>query len=120
MSTKLRMIYSEAKEINLKPLSSDYSIRFYQKGEADKWVNVVTQSGEFDTLSQAQERFNQEFKEAEALLESRCLFLEDKDKEVVGTIMMWDGVIQNKKAYRIHWLSITPKHQGKGLSKHLL
>ena len=120
MSKKVQMIYKK-KPLDLEIYSNQaYLVRKFNKEDKDAWANIMVLSGEFKTLKEAKKRFKDEFEAPLVKLEEACLFLETKEKEIVGTIMAYEGILSDQKAGRIHWLSIIPKYQGLGLSKILL
>lgn len=70
----------------------------------------------------ALKRFNKEFGNHVTEMEQRCIFIENEQREVVGTTTAWYGNLgdDTQMMGRIHWVGIIPAYQGKKLSKPLL
>lgn len=110
---KIIMIRENLDNIPNYKLPQGYSFRFFTPGDEHNWATIEYLAGEFNSKEKALQRFNQEFKHKQNLLETRCLFLLNDQNDPIGTIMAWEEG-------RIHWVAIIPEYQGKGLSKPLL
>lgn len=97
------------------------------------WCTIVHASGERSTVAEARRDFEREFGKAQAdteagedgasLLGGRMFFAVDADGQPVGTATAWfeplaDGRVGGMG--RVHWLSVVPEAQGRGLGKALL
>lgn len=103
-------------------LPEGFTLRLFQAGEQAEWARVETAAGEFENEEKAMERFNQEFAAHLDEFAKRCLFLENEAGEIIGTTTAWYGAEEDGDEVigRIHWVSIIPEYQGKGLAKPLL
>lgn len=120
MDYSVKMVFKDEDKVKPYYLPQGYRFRFYRQGDESLWAKVETLAGEFASEEKALERFKKEFGDYTQELESRLLFIETDDKEVVGTIMAWYGQLRYENEGRIHWVGIVPSHQGKGLAKPLL
>ena len=76
--------------------------------------------GHFDTKAAAIERFDNEFKDSQNLLKERLLFVVDKDGSKVATAMLWFSHHLNMTIDRLHWIAVSPSHQGQRLTHAML
>lgn len=103
-------------------LPEGFTLRLFQEGDQIEWSRVETAAGEFENKEKALERFNREFGSHLDEFQKRCLFIENKEGKVIGTTTAWYGNYEKTDEVigRIHWVSLVPEYQGKGLSKPLL
>ena len=119
--TRLTMINDNILPCPLAPLPRGYHFRFYKPGDGLIWAEIVTQADEFPALEAALDRFNREFSNADHQLSSRCLILETDSNQPIGTAMGWFNQDFRDGSYgRLHWVSIIPPYQGKGLARPLI
>lgn len=102
---KVQMMRTQLDDIPQYDVPKGFVIRKFRKGDEKLWAYIETLAGEFTTEEMALERFNKEFGNHVTEMEQRCIFIENEQREVVGTI---------------HWVGIIPPYQGKKLSKPLL
>ncbi len=97
-------------------LPDGYSVRAFGEGDDATWVRVWRAAEPFLTIDA--ETFRHEFGDNLPAMTRRCLFLVAPDGSDVGTVTCWyERKYRGKPWGRIHWLAITPDHQGKGLAK---
>jgi len=103
-------------------LPEGYSIRTFKAGEGPVWAGIGAAAGTLPNLGNAQEQFDKEFAEPVDDMESRCFFIvENESHRAVGTAMAWyDPNFHGEPHGRVHWVSIIPEFQGKGLAKPLM
>ena len=102
-------------------LPEGYRIRRFQEGGRSAWAKLETCVGEFDGEAAAERHFDTEFGPFEAHMRERCLFAEDPRGVKIGTITAWYGRLPDGwMADRLHWFSVLPDQQGKGIGKALL
>lgn len=99
-------------------LPSGYSIRWYHPGDKDLWLRIHSLADEYSRITPG--LFDVEFGADEQVLSERQCFLYDGDNIAVGTASAWFDHHESESLGRIHWVAITPQHQGKGLAKPLL
>lgn len=116
------MVRDNLDNIPQRSLPDGYSIRTFKRGEGPVWAEIGAAAGNFTSLEAAQEQFNKEFAEPVEDMESRCFFLvENESNRAVGTAMAWyDPDFDGEPYGRVHWVSIVPEFQGKGLAKPLM
>src|SRR5699024_3863425 len=86
------------------------------------WAKLKVSVDEFQTVEGAHTRFQSEFASQIDEFTQRCLFVVNDVGEVVGTATAWRGIPphDDKEWGRLHWVSIAPDYQGRGLAKPLL
>lgn len=119
-TTPLYMIH-DLNRISDYRLPSGYHFRmFTYNSDREHWANIVTDTGEFTSETQALQRFDREFKPYLNQVKKRIIFIETDDKQVVGTAAAWFGEWNNTIIGRLHWIEIKPAHQGQKLGKPLV
>lgn len=118
----LNMVRQDLFNIPEYSLPTGFRMRFFEKGDEQKWAKVETSVDEFKNKKDALEHFNQEFGAYIEEMSKRCIFIENKNGEVIGTTTAWYGDLNEDGDLwgRIHWVAISPEYQGRGLSKPLL
>lgn len=119
---KVQMMRTQLDDIPQYDVPKGFVIRKFRKGDEKLWAYIETLAGEFTTEEMALERFNKEFGNHVTEMEQRCIFIENEQREVVGTTTAWYGNLgdDTQMMGRIHWVGIIPAYQGKKLSKPLL
>lgn len=119
---RVAMIRADLQDIPEYSLPKGFKLRLFQAGDDVDWARVETAVGEFESEAEAIERFNQEFGSNLDEFAKRCLFIENENGKIIGTTTAWYGSLEEGDTIigRIHWVSIIPEYQGKGLSKPLL
>lgn len=113
------MIRKNIDNIPIYELPGLYSIKWYQPGDEKQWFEIQKISDKYSSISL--ETFYQQFGEdLESLSERQC-FLLDTNGTSIGTATAWFNNNYNGQIFgRLHWVAVTPRMQGKGLSKPLL
>src|SRR5690554_2990379 len=118
---KLTMINEDIHHTPRLPLKAGFAFRPWQGGDEQIWAELETQAGEFASVDEALTRFRQEFAGYEEELASRCVILQTREQEPVGTVMGWyDKGFADGSYGRLHWVSIKPAYQGQGLARPLV
>ena len=114
----VRMTRENLDDIPNHMLPTGYSIRWYQSGDEIVWWRIQLLADEYNKVTPGP--FEEEFgADAQVLSEHQC-FLCDGDNNAIGTASAWFDNHDGQSLGRIHWVAITPKHQGKGLAEPLL
>ena len=96
-----------------------YSIRLYKKGDFKAWIRIHLEAEPYHEKIDKQ-LFIEQFGNDESILGERQFFVCDQDGKEVGTATAWfDDDLVGKNYGRIHWVAVSPEHQGKGLAKAL-
>lgn len=103
-------------------LPEGFSIRTFKKGEGLIWAGISAAAGNFGSPEEGLDRFNKEFSEPVADMESRCFFVvHNESNREIGTAMAWyEPAVDGESIGRVHWVSIHPDFQGKGLAKPMM
>ena len=89
---------------------------------ASGWAKVITAAGDRPTEEAAAEQWQLEFAAHEPDLRNRMYFaIDEADGAPIGTATAWlyTGRAEQREA-RVHWVSVVPRAQGRGLAKVLL
>src|SRR5690625_4825498 len=118
----LKMVRKNLLNIPEYSIPPDFSIMMCEKGDDAKWARIETSVGEFNNEKVALERVNKESGPYIDEMGGRCIFIENKHGEAIGTTTAWYGYLSGngEMSGRIHWVGIIPEYQGKKLSKPLL
>lgn len=101
-------------------LPEGYEIVFYKEGDEKHWALLELSVEEFDNYETALDYFTKEFMPRKDILHERCIFIKASNGEFAATASVWKGNHFNEERDRIHWVSVHPDHQGKGLAKVIL
>lgn len=118
----LKMMRNDLLHIPEYALPPGFRIRLFEKGDEHNWARIETSAGEFKDEESALEHFNKEFGPYMDEMSTRCVFIENKNGEVIGTTTAWYGDLNGngEVSGRIHWVGVSLEFQGKKLSKPLL
>ena len=104
-------------------LLEGYKFVMYSSNLKDRWVDIQVNSGHVLDRVEGESYFKEVFLKKENLLEELMVFIESSEGEIVATGAIWEGKYfsnDEKRAYRLHWIAVDPKHGGKGLAKALV
>jgi len=104
-------------------LPEGYSIRTFKRGEGRVWAEIGAAAGTLSSLEIAQNRFDEEFAGPVDDMESRCFFVIHNDTDrAIRTAMAWYApeFAEGENYGRVHWVSIVPEFQGRGLAKPMM
>jgi ribosomal protein S18 acetylase RimI-like enzyme len=124
-------------------LPKGYSFAKYKRGYEKQWAQLQYEVEETDTLEEAELAFKREFLDGKSMdwinkannrtettniedslffdqMYERMTFIVDDRDKVVGTGCVWGGKMFGKELQRLHWIAVSPEHQGKGLAKALV
>lgn len=93
-----------------------YWLRPYRPGDSATWARVHREAEPYHDVDEA--LFQREFGHDDALLAQRQLYLcaAAEGGEAVGTATAWvPQAGRPGRLGRVHWVAITPRHQGRGL-----
>jgi len=96
-----------------------YCMRWYQSGDEETWVRVLSASERYDTVTR--DLFIEFFGTDEVVLTQRVGFLVNPAGQEIGTATAWvDAKWQGRLVGRLQFVAIFPVWQGKGLSKPMM
>jgi ribosomal protein S18 acetylase RimI-like enzyme len=118
----LKMVRKVLVDIPEYSLPTGFQIRLFEKGDEHNWARVEASVDEFKNEKAALEHFSKEFGPYIDEMSMRCVFIENKNGEVIGTTTAWYGDLNGNGEIwgRIHWVGVVPEYQGAKLSKPLL
>ena len=101
-------------------LRSDYRFRMYQNGDEQKWAQLEYEAGDFNSVNEAEQYFLSTYCSKNALdITERCVFAVDENNKIVGSCIAWRDLKGDEFVASLHWLIVSPQHQGKGIGKAL-
>lgn len=98
-------------------LPEGYSFERYRPGFEDDWAEMEYAIGDFESVEKAKEYYVNNFMQDIDELKKRGVFIVDKTGKMVGSILSWLDKRGKVPAYALHWLVVSPDHQGLGLGK---
>lgn len=104
----------------LRVLPEGYTYRMYQDGDETEWAKLETSVGEFPCYEDAIAYFNRVFLPYKDILYERMCFIVNPQNEIVSTASAWFKEDNMQRYALLHWVSTSPKEQGKGLAKAIL
>ncbi len=102
------------------PIPDGYTLSTYRDGFDLAWAKLVYATGMASSVEQALEVFAHEFGSEPEKIRTNCLFLLDAQGIPVATATLWHGTHMGDERPRVHWVTVDPAHQGKGLCKAVL
>lgn len=99
-------------------IDDKYHFDLYKDNYKEKWIDLLVRVDEFDDYDSASRYFDSTFLNREETYKNMLFILEGDN--VAGTCSLWEGYHLNEKRYRVHWMAVDPKYQGKRLAKALL
>lgn len=100
-------------------LPPGYCFRNYQSGDEKGWAELEYEIGDFDSTREAEEYFMSQYGQKVDDLQERCFFVLDEQSQIVGSCIAWKDSRGTAQVASLHWLVVSPDHQGKGLGKAL-
>ncbi|MFC2124038.1 GNAT family N-acetyltransferase [Bacteroidota bacterium] len=95
-----------------------YSIRYYVKGDYNAWLRIHSEAEPYHKVDR--QLFFEQFGDDEKIIRDRQFFVCDHTGKEVGTATAWfNDDLVGRNYGRIHWVAVSPDHQGKGLAKAL-
>lgn len=113
------MVRGNLKGIPGYSLPAGYSLRSYQPGDEQLWVEIQHLADHYNTITP--DLFRREFGTDGSTLAARQFYLLDAGQRAIGTATAWyDDSFRGLVYGRVHWVAIVPEQQGRGLAKPLM
>lgn len=94
-------------------LPEGYSFKLYEVGDEKYWAKLETEIGDFSSVEEAEIYFKTNYCNQIDELKKRCVFVVDAFGDVIGSCIAWYDLKDNNTVASLHWLVVSPKHQGK-------
>ncbi|MBE6952148.1 MAG: GNAT family N-acetyltransferase [Ruminococcaceae bacterium] len=101
-------------------LPDGYSLRMFAPGDRDAWCAVETSVAEFPDIEKARAYFEKDYAPFADELPRRCVFACAPDGTQVATATAWWSKDGDERLAMVHWVSVHPEHQGKGLGRAVM
>ena len=94
-------------------LPEGYSFKMYDVGGEKHWAKLEHEIGDFSSVEEAEMYFKTNYCNRIDELKNRCVFVVDACGDVVGACIAWHDFKGNDTVASLHWLVVSPEHQGK-------
>lgn len=94
-------------------LPEGYSFKMYEVGDEKHWAKLEYEIGDFSSVEEAEMYFKTNYCNQIDELKKRCVFVVDAYGDVVGSCIAWHDLKDNDTVASLHWLVVSPEHQGK-------
>ena len=112
--------FEDLEDLKVPVLPDGYSYKMFESGDEIAWAKLEVLVGEFDCFEDASACFAKTFLTHEELLAARVCFIVNPEGEIVATTSAWFKTNGDIRFPLIHWVSTSPKEQGKGLGKAIV
>jgi GNAT superfamily N-acetyltransferase len=113
------MVRSHLQHIPEFRLPRGFSLRWYEPGDEEAWVQIHLQAEPFLRITPA--LFTEQFGSDATRLGERQCYLVSPEGEEIGTATAWfDDNFEGRPHGRVHYVAIVPDFQGRALSKPLM
>ncbi len=100
-------------------LPEGYSFKMYDVGDEKYWAKLEYEIGDFPSVEEAEIYFRTNYCNQIDELKKRCVFVVDAYGNVVGSCIAWHDLKDNDTVASMHWLVVSPQHQGKHIGMAL-
>ena len=94
-------------------LPEGYNFKMYDVGDEKYWAKLEYEIGDFSSVEEAETYFRTNYCNQIYELKNRCVFVVDAYGDVVGSCIAWHDSKGNDMVASLHWLVVSPEHQGK-------
>ena len=94
-------------------LPEGYGFKMYDVGDEKYWAKLETEIGDFSSVEEAEMYFKTNYCNQIDEMKNRCVFVVDACGDVVGSCIAWHDLKDNDTVASLHWLVVSPEHQGK-------
>ena len=94
-------------------LPDGYSFKMYDEGDEKYWSKLEYEIGDFSSVEEAEMYFKTNYCNQFDELKKRCVFVVDAYDDFVGSCIAWHDLKGNDTVASLHWLVVSPEHQGK-------
>ena len=94
-------------------LPEGYSFKMYEVGDEKHWAKLEYGIGDFSSVEEAEMYFKTNYCNLIDELKKRCVFVVDTYGDVVASCIAWHDLKGNDTVASLHWLVVSPEHQGK-------
>ncbi len=94
-------------------LPEGYNFKMYDVGDEKYWAKLEYEIGDFSFVEEAETYFRTNYCNQIDELKNRCVFVVDACGDVVGSCIAWHDSKGNDMVASLHWLVVSPEHQGK-------
>lgn len=102
-------------KVHITPISlpKGYHFKMFEVGDEKFWSKLEYEIGDFSSIEEAKAYFKTNYCNQIDELKKRCVFVVDDKGNVVGSCIAWHNLKDKATVASLHWLVVSPKHQGK-------
>ena len=107
-------------DIKIPPLPEEFHFRMYKEGDETGWADLEVSVKEFSSREKALSYFHKVFSPYADLLSKRMCFIVDQNDQIAATASAWFKEGNGRRFPLVHWVSVSPNVQGKGLGSAIV
>ena len=107
-------------DIKIPSLPEEFHFRMYEKGDEIGWADLEVSVKEFSSREEALSYFHKVFSPHADLLSKRMCFIVDQNDQIAATASAWFKEENGRRFPLVHWVSVSPNVQGKGLGSAIV
>ena len=101
-------------------LPAGYRFAAWEPRFREPWVRLHVLLGQLPSYDEGLAYFERTYESDPAALERQMILVVDEKDELVGTSSLWRGDHFGEPRLRVHWVGVSPDHQGRGLARALM
>lgn len=107
-------------DIELASLPEEFYFRMYKEGDEIGWADLEVSVKEFSSREEALAYFHKVFSPYTDLLSKRMCFIVDQNDRIAATASAWFKEGNGRRFPLVHWVSVSPDVQGRGLGSAIV
>ena len=101
-------------------LPAGYRFAAWEPRFREPWVRLHVLLGQLPSYDEGLTYFERTYESDPTALERQMIVVVDEKDELVGTSSLWRGDHFGEPRLRVHWVGVSPDHQGRGLARALM
>lgn len=102
------------------PLPEGFSFIRYSDELRDAWVQMQLEVEQIDSIEDGKSEFHECYVKHKPEIINTCVFVTACDGNVAGTALLCDGSLFGDVRKRVHWVTVAPAYQNRGLCGAML
>ncbi|HIS75688.1 MAG TPA: GNAT family N-acetyltransferase [Candidatus Merdivicinus excrementipullorum] len=101
-------------------LPQGFSFCGWKPGMETEWAKLMARTEMMESFEKGLSYFREEFLSHPEELPANMLFVRSLEGEIIGTASLWKGACFGEPRYRIHWVAVDGRYEGRGIGKAML
>ncbi len=114
------MIREHPEETIPADLPDGFSFCYWKPGMEKDWADLMDRTKMMENYEKGLACFQSEFSGWPEDLPGQMLFVRSPEGEIIGTASLWKGETFGDLRYRIHWVAVDSRYEGRGIGKAML